>query len=155
MGRPGGLILLGSLAAIALIVTTAADDYDLDRGSELSAAPTSAAALQDEYSLLAGRIDLDLSGIDDVENLDGRRVSVDAEAGEIRVLLPPGVDVVVDAEIGVGGDIDVAGVGDEGRNPQVRYTVVDGDADVPTLRLDADLTVGTITVNQAQEAFAS
>ncbi len=153
-GRPGGLILLGIVAAVALAVAATVEEYDMGRSGRIDLVPTSVADLDRSYSLFAGEIDLDLTQVSDPENYLGRTVSVTAEAGEIVVLVPPGVDVDVDARIDIGGEIDVNGVREEGRGPAVR-TVIDGGLDVPVLNLDVDLSVGTITVTQIPEANAS
>jgi phage shock protein PspC (stress-responsive transcriptional regulator) len=153
-GRPGGLILLGIVASLALAGASAAESYDYDGDRQIDEAPTSAAMVQDRYSVFAGGIGLDLSQVNDLDNLDGRTIAVKAEAGEITVVVPQGVDVDVDADISIGGDIDVAGVRDDGRNPHVLH-LIDGGDDVPTITLDLDLSVGEIDVTQRQEAIPS
>jgi phage shock protein PspC (stress-responsive transcriptional regulator) len=150
-GRPGGLILLGIIASLALAATSAAESYDYDGDRELDARPVSAAMVEDRYDIPAGSIGVDLTGVDDLENLDGRTIRVAAVAGQIDVLLPEGVDVDVTADIDVGGDIDVDGVRDEGSSPEVVHHI-DGGDDVPTIQLELDLTVGEIDVAQVQEA---
>ncbi|QNN51498.1 PspC domain-containing protein [Nocardioides mesophilus] len=150
-GRPGGLVALGVLACIALAVTSVADRYDYGRPQRLDAVPASSAQVHDRYSVLAGTVGLDLTSVRDLENLDGRSVELRAEAGEIIVYVPEGLDVAVDAEIGIAGDVNVDGTLDEGRSPRV-VRVVDGGKDVPTLTLEADLSVGSIEVRQLQKA---
>lgn len=153
-GRPGGLVLLGLVAVLALGVTSAVDRYGLDRGSSVTAAPGSAAGLADDYSLVAGELTLDLTRIRDLQALDGRSVRVRAEAGEVDVTVPVGLDVRVDALTRVGGRVDVEGTVDEGRAARVT-TFLDGGDDAPVLTLDADLSVGRIEVHQATEAITS
>ncbi len=153
-GRPGGLIALGLLATIALGVTAVTDRYDVDAPRDLRVTPASAAQVQDRYHVFAGSIHLDLSRVDDRDQLDGRTVRVSLQAGDIVVTVPDGVDVAVDAAIDVGGEIDVAGRRDQGPGPEVA-TLIDGGTGVPTLTLEADATVGTIEVRQPQGAFTS
>ena len=63
------------------------------------------------------------------------------------MIVPDGVDVNVDAEIGFGGQIEAGQAYDDGRNPEVT-TQLDGGTDVPTMDLDIDLTGGRIEVRQ-------
>ncbi|MBA2463500.1 MAG: PspC domain-containing protein [Nocardioidaceae bacterium] len=147
VGRPGGLVLLGLLATVALAVTATVDRYGYDRTADLSVYPSSSAMLLEDYSMLAGNMEVDLSTIDDLENLDGRTLTLQAEAGDIRVYVPDGLDVHVDARVGVGGEIDVDGEQGQGPNPTV-VADIDGGVDVPELTVLVDLTVGTIDVQQ-------
>ncbi|MGI8900236.1 MAG: PspC domain-containing protein [Nocardioides sp.] len=155
-GRPGGLIFLGIVATVALVVTATVERYGYayDRADSFSVSPASAATLDDDYSMLAGRMDVDLTTVEDLENLDGRTLTVRAEAGDVFVFVPDGLDIRVDAEIGIGGEIDVDGQREEGRNPGL-VTVIDGGDDVPGLTLVIDLRVGSIDVRQVKEATAS
>ena len=158
-GRPGGLILLGIVGSVALLVTATVEryGYDYDRAENFSVTPSSASTLAEDYSMLAGRMDVDLTEIDDLASLDGRTLTLRAEAGDVFVYVPDGLDVRVDAGIGIGGEIDVDGQREEGRNPELA-TVINGGDDVPELTLVIDLTVGSIDVRQVennQEATAS
>jgi len=158
-GRPGGLILLGIVAAVALVVTATVDRYGYayEQADSFSVTPPNASTLAEGYSILAGRMDVDLTTVDDLENLDGRTLTLRAEAGDVFVVVPDGLDVRVDAEIGIGGEIDVDGQREEGRNPEL-VTVINAGDDVPELTLVIDLTVGSIDVRQVknnQEVTAS
>jgi len=158
-GRPGGLILLGIVAAVALVVTATVDRYGYayEQADSFSVTPPSASTLDEGYSILAGRMDVDLTTVDDLENLDGRTLTLRAEAGDVFVVVPDGLDVRVDAEIGIGGEIDVDGQREEGRNPEL-VTVINGGDDVPELTVVIDLRVGSIDVRQVknnQEVSAS
>ncbi len=158
-GRPGGLILLGIVAAVALVVTATVDRYGYayEQADSFSVTPSSAATLDDDYSMLAGRMDVDLTTVDDLENLDGRTLTLRSEAGDVFVVVPDGLDVRVDAGIGIGGEVDVDGLREDGRNPEL-VTVIDGGDDVPELTLVIDLRVGSIDVRAVQtnqEATAS
>ncbi len=150
-GRPGGLILLGIVAALALAVTNAAGEYGWDDPDPRSFTPLSGAGLPQSYDFFAGSTTVDLTQIDDLEELDGRTLDLRAEAGEIVVIVPQGLDVEVDARIGVGGEIEVDGLRREGGSPSL-VTTIDGGDDVPELSIDIDLTVGTIDVRQEEAA---
>ena len=86
-GRAGGLILLGLLATVATTGATVASQVD---GGQMDERPTSAAAVQDEYSLDTGEVVVDLSDVRDVEALDGRSIEVHTGIGRVEVILPAG-----------------------------------------------------------------
>ena len=137
VGRAGGLILLGSVAAVALLVTSVVDPaYSGPR--ELRVAPTSGAALDDSYHVPAGRIELDLRDLDP-SDLDGRSLDVSVRAGEVEVLLPRSVQVTYTAAVDFGGHVDVDGRIDDGWSPELSGTDGPDDAEVDLdLRLSAD-----------------
>ncbi len=151
-GRPGGLIFLGIIASLALAVTSAADEYGFDEPDRLYTPTTAAAAagIQD-YDFFAGSTTVDLTRVSDLENLDGETLDIDAWAGEIRVIVPEGLDVDVNARIDGGGEIEVAGVRDDGRSPVVIESI-DGGDDVPDMDLNIDLNFGSIDVQQEEAA---
>ncbi len=70
--------------------------HEVDAG-QIEASPNAAADVDDTYELFAGKIDLDLSDVRDIENLDGRHIDLEAVFGQIVVTVPDGVDVEVDA----------------------------------------------------------
>ncbi len=145
-GRAGGLILLGIFASIALLITSTVEPgFSGDR--RLDARPLSAAAVQSVYSIPAGNIHLDLRGVSDLAALDGRQIDLDANAGEIVVILPREVDATVTADIAVAGDAYVVGERSEGTNVSIERDI-DGGVDVPEINLNIDLGVGRIEVRQ-------
>ena len=152
VGRPGGLIFLGIIASLALAAASTAAEYDFDEPDRLYA-PTTAAAAADiqDYDFFAGSTTIDLTRISDLENLDGDTIDIDAWAGEIRVIVPDGLDVDVNARIDGGGEIEVAGVRDDGRSPVVIESI-DGGDDAPAMQLDIDLNFGSIDVRQENAA---
>ncbi|HET6652500.1 MAG TPA: PspC domain-containing protein [Nocardioides sp.] len=152
VGRPGGLIFLGIIASLALAAASTAGEYGWDEPDRLYAPTTAAAAagIQD-YDFFAGSTTVDLTQVSDLENLDGDTIDIDAWAGEIRVIVPEGLDVDVNASIDGGGEIEVAGVRDDGRSPVVIESI-DGGDDVPAMQLDIDLNFGSIDVRQENAA---
>jgi phage shock protein PspC (stress-responsive transcriptional regulator) len=150
-GRPGGLILLGLVAALALAVTSRAQEYGWEEPDHRTFVPLSAAALPADYDFFAGSTTVDLTRIADLDDLDDRSLDIRAEAGEVRVIVPEGLTVDVDARIGVGGEIDVDGTFEEGRSPQLTERIDGGDG-APDMTIDIDLTVGTIDVQQEAAA---
>ncbi|HZJ05903.1 MAG TPA: PspC domain-containing protein [Nocardioidaceae bacterium] len=146
VGRAGGLILLGVVAAFALAITGAVvPRFDGDR--EIDVTPTQVSQVQDNYYVPAGSIHVDLSDIDDIDTLDGRRIDIGANAGEIVVTVPEGVNLEVTADVSVGGEATV--VGQEGNGPNVNIERrIPAGPDAPDLELDIHLLVGSISVNQ-------
>ena len=74
------------------------------------AVPTNAADVEDAYRVPAGRIELDLTKVKDLEELDGRTVALDANVGEIVVDVPKDLTVRYDADVTFGGAVDAPGV---------------------------------------------
>ena len=111
-GRAGGLIAVGLIAALVTAGATAAHEVDAGKIDE---SPTLAADVDDTYDLFAGKIDLDLSNVRDIENLDGRHIDVEAVFGQIVVTVPDGVDVEVDASVD-GGETRLFGDNESSSN---------------------------------------
>ncbi|HET8559927.1 MAG TPA: PspC domain-containing protein [Marmoricola sp.] len=148
VGRGGGLVALGILATIALVASTTAGRIGFDgHAQDMIRVPVTATAVQSSYHVDAGRIMLDLSQVSDPGALDGRTVAVSANAGDIEVTVPRGVDVVVNADISYVGGIHVDGQSREGGSPSL-HTVIDGGNGVPELTLDLHERVGQIKVVQ-------
>ena len=147
-GRPGGLILLGVVAAVALAATSAATDGLGDGPRRIDVAPTNAGLVRDSYYLPAGDMRVDLSEVQDLESLDGRRIALEANAGEIEVIVPEGVDVEVVANVDVAGEASVVGYEENGPNVFVEREI-DGGSGAPQLALDLRLLLGSIEVSRA------
>jgi phage shock protein PspC (stress-responsive transcriptional regulator) len=139
-GRAGGLIAVGLVAALATAGATAAHEVD---AGHIDESPTRAVDVDDTYELFAGKIELDLSDVRDVRNLDGRTINVEAVFGQIVVTVPEGVDVEVDATVD-GGETRLFGENQSSSNSARHSARV---ADAPTLDIDADLAFGEITVD--------
>jgi hypothetical protein len=90
---------------------------------------------------------VDLSNIRDVERLDGRTIEVAANAGEIVVTVPDGIDVDVDADVAVGGEVRILDEERGGPNISMQREI-DGGTDAPAMDLELDLVVGSIEVRQ-------
>lgn len=150
-GRPGGLIFLGIVASLALAVSSAANEYGWDQRTDRFERPLSAAAMPSDYRMTVGRMVVDLSDIRDLEALDGRNLDIQAAFGDIQVIVPDGVDVNVDSNISLGGDITVDGVQRNGNSPQLREQIDGGDG-VPDMTIDIELAAGRINVQQEAAA---
>jgi phage shock protein PspC (stress-responsive transcriptional regulator) len=146
-GRSRGLIVLGVLLALALVPAVVVDRADL-RGERFSIAPTTLTAIptgtQDHG---VGSVRYDLS---QVPFADGRSASlaVDQGVGELLVIVPPDVDVVVDADLGIGEIRTFDGEsGGMGQNRRITDVGSDGRGG-GSLRLDLDLGIGRIEVRR-------
>ncbi len=140
-GRAGGLILLGLLLTLGLVGAAASDHWDPTERRVY--APTTAAAVQDVYEFGAGEMVLDLSRVEDLEELDGREIRIQGGAGSIDLIVPEGVDVDVNGRIGGPGSVNLFGELDEGLDNSVQHSL-DGGASVPTITIDAELGIGEI-----------
>ncbi len=143
-GRPGGLILLGLVAATALVASTVAEHVETN---PQTVRPTSAVAVADRYSHGAGDIVVDLTAVADLESLDGRTIRVESGAGRIVVIVPDTLDVVAETNIGAGsarvfGD-ERDGAGVEMRNHH------DAVNEVASITLEVQLGLGEVEVRAA------
>jgi FtsH-binding integral membrane protein len=146
VGRAGGLILLGLVAAIALVVTSTVDpNFHGDRRIDLQ--PGTAAEVRDEYSVPAGSIHLDLTEVTDLQSLDGREIDLEANAGELVVTVPDGLAVDVQADISVAGSGRVLGYEENGPDVSIDQHIP-ADPGAPEIDLNLDLLVGSIEVRQ-------
>jgi hypothetical protein len=146
VGRPGGLIFLGIIAAFALAVTSAVGnvrDMSFSHGDRVSVAPTSAAGVRSSYDITSGRVMVDLSRVHDPEALDGRTIDVDARAGEVVVILPRDIESKVSSEVHGPGEIDLPDQNSGGFGRDLSGTYGDGPA---TVTIDAELNAGHIEV---------
>ena len=110
-------------------------------------APTRAADVEDAYDVPAGRIVLDLSEVEDIEELDGRRIDLEANAGEITVILPEELTADFSAAVHYGGTIETPIGTREGWDSNLQGRIGEDDADA-VIDLELDLQFGRIAVNQ-------
>ena len=144
VGRAGGLIAMGIIAAVVLAGSSVAQTFD---GPRVTRAPTQAGELRSSYFTPAGSIHLDLTDIENLEALDGRTVDVEANVGELVVTVPDDLTVDIAAEVDGGGEINVLGQSEGGNNVAVEQRI-DGGQDAPELDLNLDLVFGSIEVRQ-------
>ena len=152
VGRPGGLIALGFVAGFALLVTSAvgaATGGHSVSNKDLRVVPMSAAAVGPNYHVPTGTVELDLTKVSDLAALNGRSVDLSANAGEITVKVPAGLNVQVDAEIRYAGEINVGSDQRGGFGQSVdRILTTSTATGTPVLDLEIDLRVGQINVEQ-------
>jgi hypothetical protein len=144
LGGPRWLILPVVVLVMPLAVVSAAD-IDLRGGvGEREYRPNTVADLRAQYKLGVGHMDLDLRRLDLSSPAE---VNVKLGMGEARVRVPSGTCVLTDADIGVGAaDIpDRAGQGFD-------VSVDRGSAGPRTLRVNADIGVGHLQIDNADTA---
>jgi hypothetical protein len=145
-GRPGGLIALGVVASLLLAAFSIGNPtFEGDRDASFT--PMRATDVASSYDVPAGRIELDLTRIDDLEELDGRRISMEANAGELVVTVPEDLAVELDADIEYGGAIETPAGELDGWGRTLHSRIDGGDA-VAEIDLELDLKFGHIEVRQ-------
>jgi phage shock protein PspC (stress-responsive transcriptional regulator) len=143
VGGPQWLILPAIVLVLPLAVVSAAD-IDLHGGvGDRDYRPASVAALKPEYRVGAGRMVLDLRGLDLPAST---RVKLVVGVGEAVVRVPAGACVATDAQIGVGA-ADLPG----GENRGGLDVTVDHAAQPsarPVVHLNADIGVGHLQIER-------
>ena len=148
VGRAGGLILLGIVAAIALAFSSVANPgFDGDR--RIDAVPASAALVRADYFVPAGAIRLDLRRVRDLDALDGRLIELGANAGELVVILPDNVGATVDARISMAGEASLPGRSSDGTNVHLADEVPAQGIEDAHVTLNLRLVVGHIEVRHS------
>ena len=143
-GRAGGLIALGVIAALATAGTSLDRQFPED---PVTYTPSSADQVAENYDIGGGELLLDLSGIEDVDALDGREVSIDGVGGRLEVVVPDGMDVAVQTEV-VAGDSRVFDQRRDGLDVNLDGFRDGGDG-VPDMTITIDLVAGEIIVREA------
>ncbi|CAN5328800.1 PspC domain-containing protein [soil metagenome] len=142
-GNGRWLVPLGVLAVLVLAGSTqvpvwSAGEYDL--------APTRAADVPPGYEVGAGQIQLDLTWIEDIDQLDGRTLHLDIGAGRIRVVLPEDLGVDCDASLLL-GELKILERESAGFDNDL--LVSDSDDGGPVLRLELAGSTGQIEVSRS------
>jgi len=153
-GSHGGLVAVGVVLTVLVIAAGAIEalvDIPFAGGvGDKTHRPT--AGVADEYRWGMGKLTIDLR---DADILAGEEIEASVVLGELIVLVPPDVPLVVTAQAGVG---DVVVFGEENGGFQVDLLchgtaeeVVCGDGvvpDEPYLRLDLEVAVGKVEVTR-------
>jgi len=138
-GRAGGLIAVGLLTALVTAGATAAREVD---AGHIDERPLLASKVDDTYDLWAGQVELDLTAVQDLRNLNGRTIDVDTTFGRIVVTVPDRLNVVVDADVDA-GETRLFGDDEDHSNTARFDSPVPG---APTVHINADVTFGEIVV---------
>ena len=139
-GRSAGLGFMGFVAAAVLAAAALAPNPSF---GDVQLRPVRSTLLQDSYERTAGRIHLDLTGIQDVAALNGRVLGVDLRAGEVLVEVPENVDVDVTSRV-QNGRLSILGRTVAGHD--LTNNSATPDTAAPDLRIDIDLGVGQAMV---------
>ena len=145
LGRSRALIVLG-LALIPFAVAAALVPEPLDAGAgDRTVVPQALGDVSGDYRLTAGHLTVDLSRV----ALGGaaRTVTVQVAVGKVDVVLPLGVEVVIDGHVG-GGELRLLGHVDSGVDIDSHVT----DAGTPgagALHLDVRSGFGQVDVVRA------
>lgn len=104
LGRARGMIFLGLALTLALSVSGFNDDFNWKHGAngggDVTWTPQSFSDLQDTYTHQAGAAELDLRDLDFTGQ--DKTVHLRIQAGDLRVVVPPNVDVTADASVRLG-----------------------------------------------------
>jgi hypothetical protein len=149
-GRARGLIAFGIVLSVALASAFAADRVNRDwPGGTTTYLPSSLSQVESDYNQDVGDVRLDLSKVDFSTATVATVVSIRVDAGSLTIILPPNVDVVVDATADA-GNVDVLGQSWSGFGLNTR-TVTDNGADGAgggQLQLSAAISVGNLEVHR-------
>ncbi|HPU13501.1 MAG TPA: PspC domain-containing protein [Aeromicrobium sp.] len=115
-GQAGLLVPLGLLLSFALLVSSTLTSLDF---GEVVVRPETAAEIAKPIELGFGRVEVDLTGVSDLDSLTGRTLEIHNGAGQTVVVLPEELVVDVNASLAGAGAINVLGLTDEGISPQV------------------------------------
>jgi phage shock protein PspC (stress-responsive transcriptional regulator) len=116
VGRARWLIFVGVFLLPILLVTSLWSTVFTWTAGEYSYAPADVSEIDSPYELGAGQLTVDLTGLSAAELAEIGHVKATLGVGEMRILVPAGVGVLLDATVGL-GDIDVPGPNREGIGP--------------------------------------
>lgn len=132
-------LLIATIAAIAIAISWF--DVGLSNGvGDRVYAPGAVSALESNYHLGVGQLHLDLTNVGAISQ--DRVVHVKVDIGHVRITLPQGLGVIVNAHAKV-GNLDVLSAHDEGRNASI--TAGAGGK----LTIDASVGAGDIQVERS------
>jgi phage shock protein PspC (stress-responsive transcriptional regulator) len=139
-GRPGPLIPVGLVLAALLIVGSLMPNAGM---GDKVVNPLTAAGVEGAYEHGMGVVRLDLTAVNDVEQLLGSTIRVENGAGDIKVTVPDDLNVAVDAQVDA-GEIRVFGRKADGTDVSLVHPPDDPGQPALTLRIRE--TVGGIEV---------
>ncbi|WP_187271957.1 PspC domain-containing protein [Aeromicrobium terrae] len=130
-GQAGPLVPIGGLLAVALAVGTLLPSPAL---GERRYDPLSAADVNGSYEHGIGKLQLDLADLTDADQLTGSTVSLENGIGEMRVIVPSDLNVVIDAELEA-GEIRAFDRKVNGTDNELTYPAAEPDRPALTLKL--------------------
>jgi phage shock protein PspC (stress-responsive transcriptional regulator) len=105
--------------------------------------PASVSSMHDSYKLAFGQTTVDLRQISTVDQ--AKRVKFQVGAGELKLLIPRSLPVVVHSDVHIGAVTENGEVVDSGNNFS-HDTTTASSSSAPTLVIDATVTDGALTV---------
>jgi phage shock protein PspC (stress-responsive transcriptional regulator) len=141
--RSRGLIPVGVLLAVGVVLASVAPD---PRFGQVVATPQTGSDIQDSYELTAGEIDLDLTQVENVQDLN-RTIEMKVVTGHINVTVPAGVDVTVESRA-TAGDLKILGREADGTDPELAVAPGHPTDAAPDLVLDLQVGLGEVGVMQ-------
>jgi hypothetical protein len=147
-GGTGGLIAVGVVLTVALAVATIVHTPFTGGWGERRWVPSSLAEVRSSYRHGGGDVVIDLSRV--TFPTEGRSVRARLGVGNLKVVVPSGGRVAVDAHTGL-GDMRLLGHHQDGID--VDDSVASGDAAEGSLRLHIDVGAGEVEVVRG-ESFA-
>lgn len=145
-GRARGLIVLGIMLVPVVVATSFLRGTGIDVGAgagERVHVVSTASGLEPEYSLGAGKMELDVSGLEPPGG--GVSTAVRLGAGEVRLHVPEDTHVVIDARVQL-GVLDLPGVDRAGPGLTERLELGSVGDPGGTLHVDVELGVGELSV---------
>ena len=146
-GRSRLLIIAGIFATLVTVIAQVAGPGPY---GEQVYRPTSAASVHATYDHGIGRVVLHLEDVTDPENLNGRLVDIDQRIGQLEVIVPSSLAVVINAHVDHGhieGPPSSLVTNLEDSAEQITMSSVPADA-ATDLTLDLDLDFGEILITQ-------
>lgn len=148
-GRARWLIPIGVVMTIVLAVGASANRFsNVQDVANLDVYPSTLAEVQPSYSTDVGNIHIDLSRVD----FSGQTTDLEVDStvgGNVEIVLPPTVDVVVKTDI-QGGNAEILGK-ELGGGLNQQHTVTDNGTDGQgggTLNLTVDVNFGNVEVHR-------
>ncbi|WP_262850614.1 PspC domain-containing protein [Mumia quercus] len=141
-GNARPLIFPALVAVAVLAVSVVVPRWDAGR---VEATPSTASGVRAAYGIGFGEVVVDLTGVTDPQALDGRRIQIENGVGTVRVIVPPSLDIDLDANVGAGA---VLAFGSE-RGGLRTHVARHVDTARPDLTLDIDVRLGTVEVTRS------
>jgi PGF-CTERM protein len=156
VGRARGLVVWGVLLVVLASAAAVTSDIQLRGGvGDRNWTPRAVDDLHTPYRLGAGDATLDLSELD-LAGVDRQRIDIRQGVGELLIVVPADVTVLVDADVRAGeirwevGDAFGAQRTTDGTDVSERFTVPEGSApSSAVLVIDAELGLGSLEVRHA------
>ena len=138
-GYGGPLIALGLVLGLVLAIGSVLPN---GRIGEQSPTPTTAAGVHATYKHGVGLLELDLTDVNDPTALLGRTITLDNGVGQTKVIVPEGLNVVIDSELRL-GEISVFGRKAHGTENEIKLPATGAGQ---ALTIEIDQRVGNVEV---------